>query len=475
MLSPFDKSAYRRILNGLEVAEAGACDVFAHKLSRIDSEYFQKKYLANARVMASPTVLSDVLSPQRRRGVRGLKLSKKFNYLEISRISTTELGYETVSVAPSNIPDRADLILRPGDVAVSTVRPNRNAVALVQNATRLVGSSGLAVLRPAKVSPEYLFSFAKTRHFAAALTRETTATMYPAVSVNDVLGVPFFAPSRSFDDSVRNTVKQSAAAMLSAKRAYDEASRALLDNLGLREWSPQQGGVCIKSFRESLGGAGRLDAEYYRPKFASIVAVIKRQQHAQLNDVARIAKSIEPGSDAYCDEGIPFVRVSDLSKFGIAPAKKHLSRCAAFPDELHPRKDTILFTKDGTIGIAYKAEDNLPLITSGAILHLTVRNPRAVLPDYLALVLNSLPVKIQAERDTIGSIIQHWRPGDIKKTLVPILPVGTQGVIADKVKASFLLLSRSKEFLDTARRAVEIAIEKGEDAAMKFLHKHSRD
>lgn len=56
----------------------------------------------------------------------------------------------------------------------------------------------------------------------------------------------------------------------------------------------------------------------------------------------------------------------------------------------------------------------MDVITSGAIIHLTVTD-KEVLPDYLTLVINSVVVKLQAERDAGGSIIQHWKPSEIEK------------------------------------------------------------
>lgn len=47
----------------------------------------------------------------------------------------------------------------------------------------------------------------------------------------------------------------------------------------------------------------------------------------------------------------------------------------------------------------------------------------AVLPDYLTFVFNLIVVKMQAERDTGGSIIQHWKQSEIKEVKVPILPL----------------------------------------------------
>lgn len=78
-----------------------------------------------------------------------------------------------------------------------------------------------------------------------------------------------------------------------------------------------------------------------------------------------------------------------------------------------------------SVGIGYKMDWDAEIITSGAILHLTVNN-KNVLPDYLALLLNSPVVKMQAQRDAGGPIIQHWKPSEIAQVVVPILPAHIQ-------------------------------------------------
>lgn len=59
----------------------------------------------------------------------------------------------------------------------------------------------------------------------------------------------------------------------------------------------------------------------------------------------------------------------------------------------------------------------MDIITSGALLHLDVRNEN-ILSDYLTLVLNSIVAQLQAERDSNVAIIQHWKTDDIKKIIV---------------------------------------------------------
>ena len=197
---------------------------------------------------------------------------------------------------------------------------------------------------------------------------------------------------------------------------------------------------------------------------------IKTQKLGGAHGLVSIAKSIEPGSEAYVEDGIPFVRVSDVSKFEISEPEIKLRRdILPTPEVLFPQKDTILLSKDGSVGIAYKIESTIPVITSGALLHLSIRNKEEVLPDYLTLVLNSPIVQLQAERDSNGAIIQHWKPSEIENVIIPVLDMSIQKEIATQVQESFALRKQSKQLLGYAKQAVEMAIEQGEDTALEWL------
>jgi len=221
------------------------------------------------------------------------------------------------------------------------------------------------------------------------------------------------------------------------------------------------------SFSDSFGKTGRIDAEYYQPKYEEIIQIIKRFDNDNLGSLVKIKKSIEPGSSAYQEEGIPFIRVSNLTKFGISNPEIYLNE-EKFSETIMPKKDTILMSKDGTVGIAYKVSENMKAVTSGAILHLEINNSK-VSPDYLTLVLNSKIVQLQAERDSGGSIIQHWKPSEISEVLIPILEKPTQDKIASLVQESFSLKKQSEEFLELTKKAVEVAIEEGEEKGMEVL------
>lgn len=194
---------------------------------------------------------------------------------------------------------------------------------------------------------------------------------------------------------------------------YAQAEQMLLNELAMGDFMPSLEKVATKSFTESFGTSGRLDAEYYQTKYDTLFAKLSAVKTYLLGDLVWIKKSVEPGSNEYLSVGIPFVRVSDLSKYGLSDPEIHLNRIPFAHMNLQPKKDTILLSKDGSVGIAYKVEKDLDIVTSGAILHLELKTDQ-FLPDYLTLVLNSLIVKMQAERDVGGSIIQYWKPSEIE-------------------------------------------------------------
>ena len=103
-----------------------------------------------------------------------------------------------------------------------------------------------------------------------------------------------------------------------------------------------------------------------------------------------------------------------------------------------------------------KVEATMPIITSGALLHLKVRDKTEVLPDYLTLVLNSPVVQLQAERDSNGAIIRHWKPSEIENVIIPILDMDTQKEIAAKVQEAFTLRKQSKQLLEYNMSSVSV-------------------
>ena len=183
----------------------------------------------------------------------------------------------------------------------------------------------------------------------------------------------------------------------------------------------------------------------------------------KLGEIAKISKGIEVGSDAYVDDGKLFLRVSNITEKEII-----ISDSAEFIREnlfselkikYKPMPEEILYTKDATIGIAFPiSEDFNDAIISGGIVRIKPHNDLD--QYYLALVLNSILCRSQAERHSIGAVIKHYTYSKIKDLLVPIISEEKRRQISNLVKQSFTLRKEAKELLEEAKEKVEGFIEK---------------
>lgn len=318
------------------------------------------------------------------------------------------------------------------------------------------------------INPYFLAAFLNSSYGQFQIQRLKTVTGQPNINMSLIRHIYSVILNDGFQKEIERVVKQGQNVFELSFEKYNKANDLLLQEVNALNWQPKEENTSIKKFSKSFAVSGRLDAEYYQPKFDEVLEVIGKAKHKPLGSIASFKKSIEPGSDAYQTEGIPFIRVSDISKFGLSEPEIHLDREIYNDETLKPKKDTILLSKDGSVGIAYKVEKDLDVITSSALLHLTITD-KEVLPDYLTLVLNSKLTQMQAERDAGGSIIQHWRPDEIKQVLIPILPMDTQKELVNQIQQSFKLRQESSKLIDIAKQAVEIAIEKDEQTAMKFI------
>lgn len=317
------------------------------------------------------------------------------------------------------------------------------------------------------ILPEYLCTYLSCKYGEWDVKRRARQSINQTnVNPEEVKEIEIPILDINVQQKIRSCFTQANSLRILSQKAYSEAELILHNELGINAIVAADVNVSQKRVSDFVN-SGRLDAEYYQPKYDDLFSRLSKFESKRLGDMVQIRKSIEPGSEAYQNKGIPFIRVSNLSKFGFSDTKIHLSP-DEYGDVIRPKQNTILLSKDGSVGIAYKVEQDMNVITSGAILHLTITD-NEFMPDYLTLVLNSVIVGMQAERDAGGSIIQHWKPSEIENVIIPKLSQEIQQEITNKVKESFALRRESKRLLNLAKTAVETAIEQGENAALRLL------
>ncbi len=440
---------------------------------RIDSEYFQKKYLQfdsflknkKADAISKYAKISDgdhsIFPDNQSSEVRYLQAKDiKQHFIEDNNPAYVSKTYFEKN-SRSHIIEENIILSIMGSVGDIAITPKGFSPSMANRA--------IAIIKEIiGINPYYLFSYLCTKFGQLQIERQKNGGVQERINLDVLSAIEIPHISADLQTRIEELVKNAHFTKRQSVLLYSFAEMELLDNLGLSDWQPVIKNNNQKSFKESFLETGRLDAEYYQPKYDELLLHLRSFKQKSLDKIVFIYKSIEPGSEAYQNEGIPFIRVANLFKTGLTDVDVFLNKVEFSDYYLKLRKNTILLSKDGSVGIAYKVEEDMDAVTSSAILHLKVFDSD-VLPDYLCLILNSIIVKLQAERDAGGSIIQHWKPSEIGKVIIPIVDMKVQELISAKIQESFNLQKRSKVLLEAAKRAVEIAIEQNEDVAMQYL------
>jgi type I restriction enzyme S subunit len=112
-----------------------------------------------------------------------------FFYIDISSVdNVSKKIIEAKELKTLDAPSRAKSILKTGDIILSNVRPNLNAVALITNEfDGSIGSSGFTVIRVKKeYSNELLFQVLTSPLFIDYVENLVQGAMYPAINDDDI-------------------------------------------------------------------------------------------------------------------------------------------------------------------------------------------------------------------------------------------------------------------------------------------------
>lgn len=361
--------------------------------------------------------------------------------------------------------------LKKGDILMSIVGAIIGNLSLVTTDNDATCSCKLAIIRPyANLTPEYIMTFLRSQIGQSQIQRYRRGSGQTGFILEDFGQILVPELTEVIMEFVKRCVLKAQQVYTLGSIRYQNALDRLYGQLKLQNLQLDKSNIKVLNIKKSFLDSGRLDAEYYHPKYDILFEQLSQIKCKRLGNLITLQKSIEPGSDFYQSEGVPFVRVADLTKFGVTEPSIYLDK-EIFKDVIRPKQDTILMSKDGSIGIAYKVEKDEDFITSGAILHLQIIDDN-ILPDYLTLILNSKVVQMQAERDAGGSIIQHWKPSEISNVVIPVLPMEKQQEISQKVQESFRLRNESKRLLNVAKTAVEIAISESEEESIHYIEEN---
>jgi len=136
----------------------------------------------------------------------------QFPYIEISNIDTTNGEIAKTDFVPvAEAPSRAKMVVREGDIIVSTTRPNRGAITPIsKEQDGFIASTGFAILRDlknSKVLKDYLFVALRTSLSLQQMEQRTTGGNYPAITTEDLRKIKIVVPELKTQEKIVAGVK----------------------------------------------------------------------------------------------------------------------------------------------------------------------------------------------------------------------------------------------------------------------------
>lgn len=365
--------------------------------------------------------------------------------------------------------------LRPKDVLINIVGATTDVigrVALVPvDFPEANITQAMAIVRTTTSAyvPEVVFCFLVGNYGQVQVRRLARPTGQYNLNLPEVESITIPVFSDDFSNSVRRHVELASNEYRKSRQQMLHAELVLSKALGLESWTPPEALSYVRSSRQAFV-AGRLDAEHFQPRFAALAAVMATKGNSErLGDHLLFnARGKQP---EYADEGLSVINSKHVLRNEVR--RDDNNRRATYDDGsvLIESGDVLINgTGVGTIGrtAAYLHEasalpDN----------HVTILRPSSALdPVYLAVFLNSMAGQFQVEQRLRGSSGQiELYPTDIAEFQVWVAPKPLQLDIRKLVEQSFAQRQHATRLLDAAKRAVEIAIEDSEAAALAYLLK----
>ncbi|MBI2442390.1 MAG: restriction endonuclease subunit S [Candidatus Levybacteria bacterium] len=390
---------------------------------RLDAEYYQPEYLSRMQKLTiSPTVeLQEIAYITD--GEHGSPIwdessgIKYFSAQHVKDCLIDESGANTISSIIDERNKRSRL--QEGDILLSTVGTIGFAGLVTDNLLPANIDRHVAriALNENTLDPEFLVAVLNSSYGRFQSIRESTGNVQLNLFIDKIkkIRVP-----KNNNSAIAQLVKLALQELSSSEKLYQQSEDLLLEELGLKDFIVEDDLNFVMNLSD-VQSANRVDADYFQPKYKNLESRIKNAEFRQLGELVSMKKGFEPGSEAYQEEGKPFIRVSSLSRFGIEEKDQKYLKDELYEklkNDFKPQVEEILLTKDATPGIAYVLKESIEAIISGGILRLKVKNDLD--PEYLTLCINSIVGKMQVERDAGGSIIAHWKPEQIRNLLIEV-------------------------------------------------------
>ena len=304
--------------------------------------------------------------------------------------------------------------------------------------------------------------------------RHTTGNVQPNLFIYKIkeLKIPYI--SESFQQKIEDMVVEANVLLDNSKVMYEDAKRVLIDALGLSDFKPEDEMYNIKSFSNSFGKTGRLDAEYYQPYYDEFEDIVKKHGFVLASDICEMINYGTVPTSPYTEDGTGTPYIKGMNVKNTEVDNEDLDRIInteLLPNKFFTKQGDIIISQMGTVadcGVVDEMQEGW--LFASFTIRLRLKKNAGFNPHFVGIYIQELAKKYYFYKNIAqASVRQNTDLPTVNNLYIPKICIDTQNEIASMLIKCKYLKQESKDMLNNSIRAVEIAVESGEKAALDFL------
>ncbi len=474
------------MLEGLEISEVMLSETKTdNEKFRLDDEFFQKGYLkAYSDIKSKPSSkvgeVIDILTDYHANGSyenlnNHVKILDQEDYAYMIRSTDLEkrdFQNDVKYVSRSAYEFLSKTKLYGGEILINKIgSPGRVYLmpSLDKPATLGMNLFMIRLKKDSTFNEKFVWAFFHSSLGQKIIYRKVNGTVPLTIDKEAVKSLYLPKLSKKFQDFIGTSVEKSECCLKESKITYNKAESLLLKSLGLENFSPSGKNTNIKSFKNSFSTTGRLDAEYYQPKYEDYQNHVFSYQEgwSPLEKVCDLKdKNYSPNDEKFYQ----YIELADINKSGgITGCSKELGK--DLPSRARRKVnagDVLIPSIEGSLSscaIVSKEFENSLCSTGFYVIKSDKINSETLLVLFKSDLMQNI-----LKQSCSGTILTAINKDEFLKIPLPLIDPKTQSQISLLIQESFSLKSKSEKLLELAKKAVEMAIEESEEKAMKFIN-----
>lgn len=457
-------------MEGLEVSVENLFEVFKSKDLRLESEYYTSKSFILTDYFIGEDVIDFVQYGTSE------ELNENFAGYPILRLNEFDSYFISIPSKYCNKISKdtyESLKLIKDDVLICRTNGNPKYVgksAIVMQNYNFAYASYLFKVRPKRnlINPASLVSYLNSTFGRMEIEKFSMQGNQSNFSPAKFREIRIPKLSKKLQNCISDCFEKSFEFLHKSKEKYSQAEKLLIKELKLSDSRRSKENTNTISLKESFLKAGRLDAEYYQPKYEDYFKLIENYAEGfyLLEKVCEVKDSnFTPEDDVIYN----YVELSNIGSTGeITGCSTELGKdLPSRARRLVNKGDVIISSIEGSLqscAIVPEEYDNSICSTGFYVI-----NSEKINSETLLVLFKSELMQNILKQNCSGTILTAINKIEFLNLPLPLIVNDIQKEISDLVQESFRLKNQSEKLLQVAKRAVEIAIEQDEDTAMEFI------